>query len=434
MTKGFYDYNYISQLLTYHMKKIILLSFFFIGFLYHSNAQETINTMFYNILDFPEAPPSDRASILKKIITDYQPDLFMVCELQSQDGANIILNTSLQTANQKYKMAQFVSNQSNPNTHLQQLIFYNKDKLILDRQRIITTAVRDINHYTFILNTADATINPIYLDVFVTHLKSSQGYANEQERLQMVTEFTDKLSSIPTDHFLIFAGDLNLYTANEDAYQELLDPSNAIIFKDPINTPGGWHNNDNYQHIHTQSTRVSSYGRFDGHGAGGGLDDRFDFILISENLQNSNTLHYVENSYKAYGNNGNCFNKNINNMNCTGEFSQEMRNNLYNMSDHLPVVLQLETNFVLSSTENTFLKKTIQLTHGNLIYNRMQLEINPEALGSQLEIYNNLGQIIKRTFLTQTHTTINVTQLAKGIYYLHLKNDYPHNTLKFIKL
>ncbi len=417
------------------MKKNILIYLFFIGFSCSIHTQEVINTMFYNLLDFPEAPPSNRATILKVIIDDYQPDLFMVCELQSQAGATTILTTSLVTPDNRYQAAQFIPNQSNTSSDLQQLVFYNTHKLILDDQTLITTSRRDINHYIFILNTPDATTNPIYLDVFVTHLKSSQGNTNEQLRLQMVTEFTDNLASIPSDHFVIFAGDLNLYTSNEGAYQELLDPSNAIVLKDPINRLGGWHNNATFQDIHTQSTRISSFGNFDGHGAGGGLDDRFDFILISENLQSSTTLQYVENSYKAYGNNANCFNNDINSTSCNGtEYSQSIRDNLYNMSDHLPVVMQLQTDQVLNLSDNLQSNSYIHFKNGTIISNAIVLEIDPVILNNTIIIYNSMGQKIKTIVANKTMLTIDATYLTGGIYYITIQHQFNTIPLKFIKL
>lgn len=388
--------------------------------------------MFYNLLDFPEAPPSNRADILKFIIDDYEPDLFMVCELQSEAGANAILSTSLQTTDKRYRAAQFISNQSNPDSRLQQLVFYNSHKLILDGQSLIKTSVRDINHYIFKLNT---TTNPIYLDIYVTHLKSSQGDANEQLRLQMVTEFTDILSSIPSDHFVLFAGDLNLYSSNENAYQELLDPSNAIVLKDPLERSGSWHNNVSFQDIHTQSTRISSSGNFNGFGAGGGLDDRFDFILISENLQNSATLHYVDNSYKAYGNNGNCFNNDINSIDCSGvDFSQTIRNNLYNMSDHLPVIMQLQTDLVLNLSDNLLSNNYIQFKNGNVIRKTIILKTDPLILNKKIVIYDSIGQELKIITINKTNLYIDATNFAHGIYYMVLQNADSSNPLKFIKL
>src|SRR5690606_14313607 len=141
---------------------------------------------------------------------------------------------------------------------------------------------------------------------------------------------------------VILAGHFNLYTASEPAYIGLLDPTNAIVMVDPIDRRGSWSNNVNFQDIHSQSTRISS-GPF-GAGAGGGLDDRFDFIIMSKNMQTDPKLKYVPNTYKSFGNNGNCFDKSINDPTCSGAFSQGLRDNLYNMSDHLPIVMKMATN------------------------------------------------------------------------------------------
>ncbi len=416
------------------MKKTILAYLFILGFSYGFHAQETINTMFYNLLDFPEAPPSNRADILKTIIDDYQPDLFMVCELQSENGANTILNTSLQTFDNRYVRANFVLNQSTTFTGLQQLVFYNSKKLILDSQDEIITRVRDINHYTFRLNTPDATTNPVYLEVYVAHLKSSQGLENEQLRADMASELTNALESLPSDRFVLFAGDFNLYTSDESAYQELLDPTNVIVLKDPIDRLGSWHINSSFQDIHTQSTRISN-SEFNNHGAGGGLDDRFDFILISENLQSSTTLHYVENSYRAYGNNGNCFNNNINDTSCSGtEYSQLTRDNLYNMSDHLPVIMQLQTDQVLNLSDNLQSNYYFHLKNSNIISNSIVVEIDPMLLNNKIVIYNSMGQIVKTSIAHKTILNIDATNLSGGIYYIVLQNSLNTSPLKIIKL
>ncbi|RPD99853.1 hypothetical protein EGM88_00880 [Aureibaculum marinum] len=394
-------------------------------------AQSVIKTMFYNLLEFPEAPPSNRPTILKTILDDYQPDLFMVCELQSEEGANTILNTSLQTTSNNYDRANFVSNQSNPTTDLQQLVFFNTEKLLLESQDEINTGVRDINHYLFKLNTPDKAINPIYLDVFVAHLKSSQGFENEDLRLDMVLDFTSTLANIPSDHFVLISGDFNLYTGQEGAYQELLDPTNAIVLIDPIDKDGNWSNNSSYQDIHTQSSRTTNVD-FGKRGAGGGMDDRFDFILISENLKNSSMLKYTPNSYKAYGNNGNCYDKAVNDINCTGTYSQAIRDALYNMSDHLPVVMQLETDQTLSTKNPKLNANNINFINGNLITDNIHLKADDSLLNFKIIIYDSTGQQIETITLEKKITTINATNFANGIYYIKLQNS--NSPLKFIKL
>lgn len=404
---------------------LFLLLVFFQGVF----AQETIKTMFYNVFDFPSAPPSNRPELLKNILNTYEPDIFMICELENEFGADLILNNSLNSTSTTYSRAPYFDNQSG-NAELQQLIFYKTEMFTLAAIDIITTTVRDINRYRLLLNTDDQSTNPLYLDIYVAHLKSSTGTSNQQLRLQMVTQLTNYLAAIDSDSYVIFAGDLNVYSASEPAYQHLLDPDNAITFADPIDAPGSWNNNASFSYLHTQSTRLSSSGF--GGGAGGGLDDRFDFILISENMLDNPEMMYVENSYKAYGNNSNCFNDRIDSPDCNGVFEQSLRDNLYLMSDHLPVVMELQTDRTLS-TSTIALIEPITFPKGNITSEFLELKVSNE-INNQLdfEIYNVLGQQIKTINNSNTQqVNIDVSGVAPGIYYLKVS---PFNkTYKFIK-
>lgn len=329
------------------MKKY--LSLLFLLFCFCGYTQEHLNAMFYNLFKFPNSLPQNREYILKDILDVYKPDLFMVCELATQNGADLILNTSLQNQTDVFARAVFIPDLSDLADPLQTMVYYNTRKLTLLNQQKIPTVYRDINQYSFKLNVENA---PIYLEVFVAHLKSSTGTANQQARLQMVQTVTQALQNLTQPNtFVLFAGDFNFYTASEPGYQQILSAANAIKLIDPINALGSWQNNANFSYLHTQSTRVSNTGFGGGANAGasGGLDDRFDFIMMSENFNTDNRFNYVPNTYKAYGNNGNCFDKSVNDAGCTGAFSQTLRNNLYNMSDHLPVVMQFNINENLST-------------------------------------------------------------------------------------
>ncbi len=408
--------------------KIKLISLLLVLFGNLAVAQEIINVMFYNLLEFPISSPGGRDVILKNILNEFDPDIFMVCELQNETGANMILNTSLNDEGIDFEKADFVLNQSST-SNLQQLIFYRSSMFSLESQEIITTPVRDINKYVLKLNTTDQQTDPVYLYAYVTHLKSSQGTDNQNLRLAMVNEFTSDLAAIPANSYVLFAGDFNLYTSSEPAYQELLDNTNAIIMKDPINTPGSWHNNDTFQAIHTQSTRINAGAA----GAGGGLDDRFDFITISENLETSNTLHYVTDTYKAFGNNGNCYNNDISSTDCVGDFSQTLRNSLYSMSDHLPVAMQLETNkeFVLGNPDFTT-EETIFISK-NPVGETLQITSSQVGLNT-LKLFNSLGQLVKKVNLPNNIKTIqvDVSGFSQGLYYV-TTNILGSTPLKFIK-
>ncbi|MCB0456168.1 MAG: T9SS type A sorting domain-containing protein [Flavobacteriaceae bacterium] len=386
--------------------------------------------MCYNLLEFPEANPQNREIILRDILDEYSPDIFMVCELQSGLGADLIVNNSLNYSEDRYRRATFVPNQSG-GANLQQLLFFRKDKFILENEEVISTNVRDINHYTLKLSTADVANNPVRIEIFITHLKSSTGGSNEQQRLNMVQHFTNRLETLDPNAFVIFAGDLNLYSSTEPAYIELLDPTNAIVMIDPINTPGAWTNNVNFQGVHTQSTRISS-SPF-GAGSGGGLDDRFDFVLISENMNTNPLLHYIPNTYKAFGNNGNCFNLSINDSNCNGLFGETLRDNLYYMSDHLPVVMDLETNeeIVILNT-NTVQNKPLFKLKNTLVTETLSIE-NNRPFPITVAIFNTLGQRLKEFHITTgENTQIDVSWMPAGLYFLN-EISPKGGTVKFVK-
>jgi exonuclease III len=400
-------------------------------------AQATLKTMVYNLLEFPSAPPVNRELILKDIFASYLPDLFMVNELQNEVGANLILNQSLLPLDANYARSTFAPNQSSSFQDLNQMVFFNTEKLILEDEELFETTVRDINHFTFKLNTLNQATNPVFLHVYVTHLKADAGADttdDQQIRLDMVNVFTNQLNNLPPNSFVLFAGDLNLKTASEAAYQELLDPTNAIVLVDPINRPGDWSNSQTFADIHTQSTRTST-ANFGGRGSGGGLDDRFDFILMSQNLQTSTTLNYIDGSYKAFGNNGNCRNLNINDVNCTGDFSQPLRDLLFNMSDHLPVIADFQINEPLLSITEVAAKPLLRFPSGNVVSNALEIALDVTQLqGNEwLMVYNTVGQVIQQVNVgLQRQLQLETTSLSKGLYFIKLQG-HSNQTWKFIK-
>jgi len=397
------------------------------------NAQEQIKAMFYNVLNFPiQAPVSRVEDHLSVIIDDYRPDLFMICELNNETGANLILDM-MQGINLNYQRATFVTNTSDDTTgnqnDLQNMIFFDATKFSLLSQTEVTTNVRDFNHYIVRLKTVNEDTNPIILNVFVTHLKSSNGTANQNVRFQQVLEFTDYLNTLSPDSYVILGADLNFYTASENGFQELVDGTNNITLADPADRVGSWSNNANFLDVFTQSTRTQNgLG-----GATGGFDDRFDFIMTSENLlDNNEDIYYVDGSYRAYGNNNNsdCYNDDINDPECAGaDYNFAIRDALYFMSDHLPVTVTLETTETLSLPDAV--SQRFEIIGGTIIDDELQIS-NPKALGD-FSIFNTIGQnMINFSMYGELTKKVNVSKLSKGIYYIVDKSK-PNFALKFIK-
>ncbi|HFX18008.1 MAG TPA: T9SS type A sorting domain-containing protein [Flavobacteriales bacterium] len=389
------------------------------------NAQSTIKLMTYNLLHFPSGTNiQDRKEDLRYILNDYQPDIFMVCELEDADGADQILNYCLGTTD--YDAAYFTQNHSGSGYPLQQMLYFNKHKFELVNETYLVTYIRDINHYTLKLKTPNPD-DEIFMDVYVAHLKASSGTDNERKRKDMVQVLVDDLVNIPNNHFVIFAGDFNLYSSYEPAYQLMTNPNNAVVFKDPVNRPGSWHNNTQFADLDTQSTHTVS----DNDYVGGGLDDRFDFIMMSENLFNNPVLKYLPGTYKAYGNNGHCFNLAITNSSCDSpEYDSTLRNHLYRMSDHLPVVASLETPVTLASpyyTTNTF-----RLDQGNMV--EQSLSISSDALPQfDINIYNMAGQKVLQKNNYEAGEQIDFDTYKNGIYFLEINSPQYHQVIKFVK-
>ena len=389
------------------------------------NAQEFFTVMNYNVLNFPTGSMENRQDTLKKIIDFVEPDFILLQELKSEAGLISIAEESCLDLEGEYRAATWETLQSNPNSGwpLQQNIVYNAERFTLYEENVVLTSYRDFNEFIFYFNSeeVESQQDTAFLYVYTTHLKSSQGEDNEQLRLEMVEYFAAHLATLPLDAQVIIGGDFNLYNSDEPAYQLLLSEDNAIQLEDPIDMPGDWHSSGYPdKSILTQSTRTST---IFGDGAGGGLDDRFDFMLCSENmLDGSAGYQYVNNSYYSLGNNGTCYNENI--TDCMPNFSvpSSVMNALYYMSDHLPVIMQLQLDQTSSISE---LNKKI-LLRSNMVDETIRFN---QSLNETVEVYSVTGKKLLQYQLNGR--SINVNDLESGAYILVIGEEI---SLKFVKL
>ena len=428
-----------------------VLFLFLILFTNLNYGQTRIKAMMYNVLNYSDSEVSqNKTPFLSTILNEVNPDLLMVCEVVDEIGSNYLFENAIIPFNEDFEKAPFEENQSGSYS-LQQMVYYNSNKLIFEESRVITADTRDINQYTFKINTENAEINPIRMEVFVTHLKASTGSSNRQRRLTSIQSFVSYTNTIASDSYVLFAGDFNFYTSNEEGYQYLIDNRNPIIMIDPINRPAPtfpddgvdyfnydnydstyfW-NNSSFSDIHSQSTRTSNSGLIDGSGSTGGLDDRFDFIMMSENFNTSSDLFYVNDSYQVVGNNGNCYNSQISNSNCSGTYSQTLRNALIEFSDHLPIVMEIETP---ENTLSTYTLSKINFISSNITQDYLKIFLTDKLDKNTIKIYTINGQLIRiKTPINSSENslTIDVRHLSKGIYYL--SHQKLNNPLKFIKI
>ena len=318
------------------MYKLILAGYLSIICL-NITAQDELTVVYYNLLNYPGSTP-ERITYLRNIVQYTRPDLFVVNELQSDDAANDILNNALnQYGINDYQKAAFTDGPDSDN-----MLFYNSDRIKLLNQDTIKTALRYINKYGVYYNDPGLPEHKdtVFLEVFSLHLRPNPGDSAEQLRLDDCILLRDYIDTKTKGSNIIAGGDLNLYSSSEPAYSKLL---NEGIYKlyDPVNTPGNWSGDSSFAGIHTQSTRLTSFGG----GASGGLDDRFDFILVSGDIMDgANDIEYISGSYKAFGNDGMHFGDSLTALALNPNIPDSVTYSLYNMSDHLPVMLKLAVN------------------------------------------------------------------------------------------
>jgi endonuclease/exonuclease/phosphatase family metal-dependent hydrolase len=416
------------------MKKLIisLLILSSFGQIYGQN--EILKVLSYNLLNYPNSSNDFRADTLNKIIDYYTPDLFIMQELKSSSGMSTILNSVFNTDGvDYYETGTWEPQHSNPGSSwkLQQNVIYNTQKLALSYETFLWTTRRDINVFKFYFkdpnleNHQDTT----YLYVVALHLKSSQGADNEAQRLSMVQILENFLDTISPDAQVIVGGDYNLYTSSEPAYQLMLDNSNNIVLSDPVNTPGSWHNNSNFRFVHSQSTRTTP---INDDGAGGGMDDRFDFVMVSENLMDqNNAISVIENTYKPLGNNGNCFNARIIDCN-NNSVPENVVNALYQMSDHVPIIMELSVEYPFYDAIDELVYK-YDLTIINQNSETLRFNIHNYSKSYSYQVIDISGKVlIKGISAASNQITIRLNNLPNGMYFLIIE-DALITPYKFVK-
>ena len=302
--------------------------FFYIFFLGISFGQDTLIIMSYNALRFTE---NDRARVqhFEKVINYVNPDIVAFQELEDEGSLELLLNEVFNKSFQEYSSGPLTNSRDMENG-----IIYRNSKLDLISNKSIPTSLRDISGFRFAIKNSATTVSEF--TVFSAHLKASTGSTNESRRWEEVKQLQFYISQQNQDFRYILAGDLNLYSPNEQAYKLLVD-SMSVDLEDPI---GVWVRDDNSNVLKfTQSTRTDQIG--DG-GSTGGLDDRFDFILFSDHFTKTDpNLKFLENSYTVIGNDGNHFNRSViegSNLSAPSEVIQS----IYYASDHYPVVAKIQ--------------------------------------------------------------------------------------------
>tara|TARA_Y100000589_G_scaffold246940_1_gene234861 strand:+ start:719 stop:2494 length:1776 start_codon:yes stop_codon:yes gene_type:complete len=301
-----------------------------------SSTHAQVRVVNYNIAQF-RGNSAALAAVLGDMSNDdsagqSHPVSIMVFQEVTQDSFNAL--TSMLTP--VYTAATY-TNTNEDSYGGAQAVFYRSDVVFevpAGHDGTYTGAGRRARRWQFRLTGYDDPFVDFY--VYSGHLKAGTGETNEDDRVFGIENIIDNVQEISGDPHVIICGDFNFYGNNEPAYQTLLNYG-SIEIVDPLGT-GNWAGAANAS-MHTQSPRdISDDGL-----AGGGMDDRFDFQVHTQNMSGDRGLKLIPGSMRAVGNDGNHYNEAINDGNNNyfpGETarSNALANNLHNASDHIPVM------------------------------------------------------------------------------------------------
>jgi len=422
----------------------LLLAFLFSSLLTISYSQDTLQLMQYNLLNYGNYTSycttgnngvNMKNDHLQTIIQHIKPDILTVNEISENEiYHDILLNEVLNTNGVTHFKRATSTNAAD--SYLVNMLYYNSEKVSLYSEGIVHSMVRDINVYTLYYNADDLkeTLDTIFITCFVAHLKAGSQTWDVDKRAQMVSTAMTYIRTHDLPINMLFMGDLNLYTAQEQAYKNLTYTYDGVqYFYDPIDTEGNWNNNYSFKNVHTQSTHAGGSSC----AAGGGLDDRFDFIMSSESLlEGLRGMQLLTDTYTAFGNDGQHFNKNINDLPTNTSAPSNVIDALYGASDHLPILVKINVNAALNKVDDISNIASIQFQ--NPCNNILKLKIHlKEIQDMDLKIYNIYGQLVISSKIypsgNSIQENIRLDAYPEGAYILKLTDeDGRANSRKFI--
>jgi len=400
------------------MKKTLLALVLLFAFQAINGQVFTARLMTYNLLNYRNSTndcngntnsASAKEARLDTILRYAEPHIVVFNEVgASANNAQYLLNNALNSGGGSLWSTTNYTN--NSFSSLTNVIAYRNDLFGVLKQDVIThdlsgtplvrvvDAVR-LYYKDPLLNAQSDTVT---FTLIGAHFKAGSGTSNSSVRNLMANAVIDYVDNECQDENVFLLGDFNMYSSSESAYQSLVGGA-TFRFEDPISSSGNWNNNSSFASIHTQSTRSSTSNSCF---SGGGLDDRFDQILCSEEvLDGEDGMVYVPSSYLALGNDGSHFNSSVNS-GTNFSVSSNVLSALYNLSDHLPVVADFEIDQQALDTEEWELPKL-----PNPLYQPFSFEAYYHSWS--LSVYNMQGGLV---FEKQHGVSAVLEGLPKGIY------------------
>jgi hypothetical protein len=195
--------------------------------------------------------------------------------------------------------------------------------------------------------------------IYSSHMKAGTTAADSARRAVEARAIRRDAAELPEPWTFLVGGDLNMQRSSEEAWAELTDvqSDNRGRLFDPVNSPGTWRDIPEVRFLHTQDPAGP-----------GGMDDRFDVILVCRDLLEGPGPRYIgdatqrfsrttwddpNHSYRAWGNDGASLKQPLRTTGNTmvGPVIAEALRQVAQPAGHLPVYLDLRVPARLEAPE-----------------------------------------------------------------------------------
>jgi hypothetical protein len=436
--------KYITQLF------VLLFSFLTT----RAQTTDSLKIITYNINDYgyydtencPTQTPLIKNPYLRTVLKYANPDIIGLVKLQATTEKfytdTLPMEILDSVCNKCYGYGAY-TNESGYNK--ENMLYYNTNKLGLTSTTTIYSGdpnISDVNLYKLYykspyLATAHDTL---FINIILVHDES--GSSDSSERAEDIGGAMSWLNShVTKTGNYIFMGDFNVQGYTEECYQDMLSASNNDVkFYDPANQLGNWSKYpSSFADYLTQSTRVTDPGDC---GATGGMNNRYDQILCTNPIiTGTDSVYYVEGSYTVIGQDGNHVNKAINVPPTNTSVPANVLTALYQMSEHLPVMLKLAISSSTSaSIKNVVNRQNFTMGYNSIVSNKLVTTVfegfaTPQSTGT-LSIYTLQGKLVLSLPFDFMHSNnFSLSSLSQGMYIFSItQNYYPLFNGKFVKL
>ncbi len=330
----------------------IVVIFIVLGWVASASAQ--VRVMHYNIAGY-QGDDAAMKGVLAAMHADNkmgwaQPvDIFLFneCTASAKTKIQTAINAAAPTG-VTYAIGTYTSASGEDSASGAQAMFYRTDTLsevTSGHADIFTGASRYGDRWLMQLKGYTSTLSKFY--VYGMHLKASTGSANAALRdtgMQAIRANADALGvGVPC----IYTGDFNFYSNAEAAYGSLIAAGNGQGI-DPYGN-GNWTGSTNAWK-QTQAPMIVGYNGM----VGGGLNDRFDFIVPSLGASDGHGISAMTSTMRVPGNDGAHYNTDINAGNNTYYSpditrSNILADNLGMASDHIAQLLEFQVPAKMSA-------------------------------------------------------------------------------------